>query len=386
MSSRDEVAHSSFHGASGGAEHFISVMAPGDLGFEEQIARIEQSYENARREFGLSPESAIFRRIFVSDVINQSALVRNSALARQTPENPTAISLVQQPPLPFAKLALLAYHVEGERKLTKRRLSAHDLLVERNGRRHLWTTGLCAGEDRAGPSSFAQTRLVLGDLIVALARESASLRDNCVRTWLYIKDIDVFYRGMVDGRGEIFAEEGLTRDTHYFASTGIEGACAHRYDLVALDAYSNLDLEPAQVSYLKDLDRLCATQDYGVHFERGTKIAYDDRAHLFLSGTASIDGGGRVVHEGDVLRQLDRTLQNIEALLGAGGASLPDLKHLIVYLRDPADYARVEAALARELPGVPCVIVQAAVCRPQWLVEIEGLAIAPNDAPGLPGF
>ena len=32
------------------------------------------------------------------------------------------------------------------------------------------------------------------------------------------------------------------------------------------------------------------------------------------------------------------------------------------------------------------IIVQGAVCRPQWLVEVEGIAIARHDEPTLPGF
>ena len=65
---------------------------------------------------------------------------------------------------------------------------------------------------------------------------------------------------------------------------GIEGACAHRYDVVAMDAYSNVDVEPKQVSYLNDFDRLCATKDYNVTFERAARVAYADRAHIFISG------------------------------------------------------------------------------------------------------
>ena len=60
-----------------------------------------------------------------------------------------------------------------------------------------------------------------------------------------------------------------------------------------MDAYSLLGLQPEQVSYLNDFDRLCATKDYDVTFERGTRIAYADRTHHFISGTASIDTSRR---------------------------------------------------------------------------------------------
>ena len=380
------IAGKSFRGASGGAEHYISIEAEGELGLTAQIAQIERRYASARAALGLADETAIFRRIFVSDVMNQAARVRESALVRAAPDSPVAVSLVQQAPACGAKIALLAYHLD-DASLAKRRLSKHDLLVEKNGRRHLWTTGLCASEnDDALASPSAQTRAVFGDLIGALASQGGTLRDHCVRTWIYLKDVDVFYEGMVASRGEVFAEHDLTGDSHFVASTGIEGACAHRYDLVAMDAYSSLDLERRQVSYLNDFERLCATKDYKVHFERGTRVAYADRAHHFISGTASIDKSGRIVHPGDVLRQLDYAIGNVEALLRSGGANLADLMHLIVYLRDPTDFARVEARLAETIPDLPTIIVQAAVCRPQWLVEVEGVAIAADDAPALPAF
>jgi enamine deaminase RidA (YjgF/YER057c/UK114 family) len=381
-----EVLHRSFRGAGGCSEHFISVTPDGDLDLAGQIVQIGGLYDGVQRDVGLRPESAICRRLFVSDVINQAGMVRASPLAAETSGNPVAVSLVQQMPMAGAKLALLAYHAEGGGNGTKRRLSAHDMLVERNGTRHLWTTGLCAGDARGESSAATQTHTLFDALVASLARQGGTLRDHCLRTWIYLKNVDVFYGGMVAARGRVFAEQGLTADTHFIASTGIEGACAHHFDLVAMDAVSNLDLKPGQISYLNDYDRLCPTAEYNVHFERGTKVAYADRAHLLISGTASIDKAGHVVHEGDVLRQYDRALNNIEALLRSGDAVLADLAHLIVYLRDPADYARIRLRLAESVPEVPTVIVQGAVCRPQWLIEIEGVAIAANHQPSMPAY
>ena len=376
----------SFRGASGGTEHFISVQAQGDLGFIEQIAQVEEHYAAARLALGITEETAIFKRIFISDVLNQGAIIRDSALVQDTPENPIAVSIIQQPPLPGAKLSLLAYHFGGDATFHKRRLSNRDLLVEKNGLRHIWTTGLCAAETGADASPFAQTRAIFGDLVGTLSGQKGTLRDNCMRTWIYLKDVDVFYQGMVESRGELFNDHGLTADTHFIASTGIEGACGHRYDLVAMDAYSNLDLDQRQVSYLNDFSRMCPTKDYNVHFERGTRIAYADRAHHFISGTASIDNVGQIVHLGDVLRQLDYAIDNVEALLRSGGTDLTSLMHLTIYLRDPTDFSRIKERLAERFPDLPMIVVQGAVCRPQWLVEVEGIAIAENDEMALPRF
>jgi len=379
------IASKSFRKDEAGAEHFISVTAPGSFNIKDQIVLVQKRYAEAREALGLTPETAIFRRVYLSDAINQAALVRESALVVEPAASPVAVSIVQQPPLPSSKIALLAYHVEAA-DIKKHRLSPKHMIVEKNGLRHLWSTRLCAGSYGASAAVDTQTRGIFGDLIDTLAHNGGNLRDHCVRTWIYLKDVDVFYQGMVDSRGRLFSRHGMTKDTHYIASTGIEGACPHRFDLVLMDAYSILELAPEQVSYLDDFDQLCATKDYNVHFERGTRIAYADRSHQFISGTASIDNTGQVVHPGDVLKQLERALSNVEALLRSASAGLDDMMHLIVYLRDPSDLGRVDDYLANRFPQLPIITVQGAVCRPEWLVEIEAIAINANDEPDLLSF
>jgi enamine deaminase RidA (YjgF/YER057c/UK114 family) len=382
----DGLAFSSFRGASGKAEHTITVEAPGDISLPRQIDTISQRYAEALQALRLPPESAVFRRVYLSDAANQAALVQQSSLCQEPLDSPVAVSLVQQPPLPGGKVALLAYHLESPTVVTKRQVAPGHVLVENGKLGHLWSTQLCAA-NTDGPSSAAeQTDDVFNRLIGTLATHGAELANNCVRTWIYVKDVDVFYQDMVAARTALFERHGLTRDTHYLASTGIEGACSHRYDVVLMDAYSILGLLPEQVSYLTAYDRLCDTKDYNVTFERGTRIAYADRAHHFISGTASIDPAGKVVHAGDVQRQLERALDNVDALLRSGESRLEDMTHFIVYLRDPSDQPAIEGYLAERYTDVPRLTVRGAVCRPEWLVEVEGIAIAPHDARTLPGF
>lgn len=384
LSSQDGFVSKSVAGALGGNEHYIVAAAPLELDLAGQLAHLQAVYSDAQKALGLAPETAIFRRLFLSDPINQTAAVRNSPLFRDSIDSPAAVSVVGQPPL-GSKIALLAHHISGA-PLKKTKLSPKHLLIEKNGLRHLWSTRMCAATHGAPSVADAQTWEVFSDLIGTLTSMGGNLRDHCVRTWLYIKDVDVFYKGMVETRGKLFRQHGLTEDTHYISSTGIQGACSHQYDVVLMDAYSLPDLRPGQMTFLSDLDKLCATKDYHVHFERGTRIAYADRAHHFISGTASIDSAGTVVHPGDVVKQLDRALVNVEALLASGGAKLDDLMYLIVYLRDVSDERRVRDILAERLPGMPTIIVQGPVCRPDWLIEIEGIAVAANDAKDQPSF
>jgi enamine deaminase RidA (YjgF/YER057c/UK114 family) len=388
MTLPDGVAARRFSGKNGCDEVYLEVEPPRAAAhdFKAELKAIEDRYLAALRLMGVPPESAVFRRIFVSDALNQAYLVRESGLMSSGEQSPVAVSIIQQPPLGGGKAALLAYHVVAQDPVKKRQLSRNHVLVERAGTRHLWSTRLCAGAETAPADSGAQTQSIFDGLVATLADQGGTLERNCQRTWIYLKDVDVFYRDMVTSRSALFNWNGLTTQTHYIASTGIEGACAHQFDVVSMDAYSNLDVRPEQVSYLNDFDHLCATKDYNVTFERGTCLSYADRRHYFISGTASIDNQGKVVHRGDVNAQLGRAFENVEALLRSGGATLDDICYWIVYLRDRADYEPIAAQVAKMFPGTPTAFVQGAVCRPEWLIEVEGVAIRANAEPTLPDF
>jgi enamine deaminase RidA (YjgF/YER057c/UK114 family) len=370
---------------SGNSEHFIIVRPDSTLDFHEQLQSLEDRYLAFLANTHLSLESAVFLRVYLSDTINQFQQLNATAFIRQLTAT-AALSIVGQVPLGGPKLALFAYHQAGPSRINKSRLSAHQYLIERNGVRHLWSTGLCAEADTYRIDPAVQTNKVFGNLIQTLTGLGGNLKENCIRTWIYLKDIDVFYQDMVEARKRLFATEGLTADTHYIASTGIEGACGHRFDLVAMDAYSILDLKEEQISYLNNQLRLCPTKNYGVTFERGTTVAYADRTHHFISGTAAIDASGNIVHEGEVIKQLEHALGNVAALLQSANSSFVDMMYLFVYLRNPTDYGAVNGYFARLFPGLPVLIVQGAVCRPGWLVEVEGQAISPLADKSLPAF
>ncbi len=60
--------------------------------------------------------------------------------------------------------------------------------------------------------------------------------------------------------------------------------------------------------------------------------------------------------------------------------------YLIVYLRDPRDFERVDDYGFHRFPRLPIITAQGAVCRPEWLIEVEGIAIVANDEPDLLSF
>lgn len=61
----------------------------------------------------------------------------------------------------------------------------------------------------------------------------------------------------------------------------------------------------------------------------------------------------------------------LDQLLREGGSSLEKVPYLIIYLRDIADYTLVDAYIQRRFQYLPRVILEARVCRPSWLIEME---------------
>jgi enamine deaminase RidA (YjgF/YER057c/UK114 family) len=193
-----------------------------------------------------------------------------------------------------------------------------------------------------------------------------------------VQNVDVNYSGVVKARKENFKEQGLTEQTHYIASTGIEGRDANPDIFVLMDAYAVNGLAKEQIKYLCALTHLNPTYEYGVTFERGVCVEYGDRKQLYISGTASINNRGEVVYTGDVEAQTRRMWENVEKLLEEGGATFGDVMQMIVYLRDMSDYPAVKQMFEERFPEMPKQYVLAPVCRPSWLIEMECIATKAN--------
>lgn len=363
-----EVAR--FRGASGTIESHVTVRLTGACAIPAGV--LDLAYRTAMEAVRLDPSSMVFRRVFCSDVTNQAGLL----------SHPPGSSIIGQSPLPAAKFALWAYHVSEPTGPLNKHWDGTTLSCNRGGLTHHWSTSMTSIKETG---SHDQTRAILEDYGAWLDSRGMNTADHVVRTWWFVRNIDADYQGLVEARREHFDQHGLTAETHYIASTGIEGAHRDVAAMVSLDSYAIQGLQSGQVEFLTAPEHLCPTHNYGVTFERATAVSYADRRHVFISGTASIDHTGRILHEGDVLRQLDRTLENIEALLMKAGANLGDLAVAFVYLRDPADAEAIQEALGEKLTGIPHIILKAPVCRPGWLIEIEGIAIVPCHA-DLPEF
>ena len=133
---------------------------------------------------------------------------------------------------------------------------------------------------------------------------------------------------------------------------------------------------------ITNLDVLNEAYDYGSAFSRGIRLDLGGLVVLLISGTASIDEQGRTVHVGDIRAQTRRTFSNIIGLLASEGATWHDIVRTSCYLRDiDRDYKEFNeerTAFYREqgLTLLPASTgIQAKLCRPDLLVEIEVIAV-----------
>jgi 2-iminobutanoate/2-iminopropanoate deaminase len=117
-------------------------------------------------------------------------------------------------------------------------------------------------------------------------------------------------------------------------------------------------------------------------FSRALRIDLNGLAILLISGTASINEKGETVHIGDFRAQTRRTYQNITDLLEAAGATWKDIVRTTCYLRDiERDYAafneeRTAFFQQQQLDPLPASTgIQAILCRPELLVEMEAIAM-----------
>ncbi len=375
MQEKTKIELFKFDAAGGVVEmHAMIHVTDPTLAYTEQVGALHEAYD--RLIHGEARGTvAVLKRYFLSDAANQADYL----MAQEMEVCGCALSIVEQPPLDGTKVALWVYLMT---EVETRALPGGLYEVKHGAYRHLWgATAL----NRAATSEY-QTRLLLNDYTMQLAEQGCRLANHCIRTWFFVQNVDVNYAGVVKGRNDVFATQNLTDKTHFIASTGIAGRHADPKVMVTMDSYAVDGVKPEQIHYLYAPTHLNRTSEYGVSFERGTYVDYGDRRHVFISGTASINNRGEVVHPGDIRKQTLRMWENVETLLAEADCTFDDVAHLIVYLRDIADYAVVRQMYEERFPTHPAVFLLAPVCRPGWLIEMECMAVKRMENKGIPAL
>lgn len=109
------------------------------------------------------------------------------------------------------------------------------------------------------------------------------------------------------------------------------------------------------------------------------------RAHgtmVFVRGQIGQDlDTSKNVAIGDPEGQAEQAMKNIAMLLAEAGSALDHICKITIFLTDPRYREAVYRVVGRHLRGVFPVstgIVVAALARPEWLVEIDVIAVIPD--------
>ncbi len=371
-----EKAHAEVFKFNNGTEvkeyHVVLHVDDATSTYPEQLESILNAY-NTLLDGELKGARSVFKRYFLSDAANQA----DDIIVNDVTD--CAKSIIQQAPLDGTKIALWVYlQTNVQTGVGKSGLYE----VKHGDFRHLWNG---SAHNMAANSEY-QTRLLFNEYNMQLLEEGCTLKDNCIRTWFFVNDVDLNYGGVVRARNQFFFTQGLTVNTHFIASTGIGGRQADPNVLAQMDNYAIAGIKQEQIHYLYASTHLNRTSDYGVSFERGTRVDYQDRRQVFISGTASINNKGEIMYPKDIVKQTKRMWENVEALLKEAECTFEDVGYMVVYLRDTADYQIVHQLYEERFNGKPYVIVHAPVCRPGWLVEMECMAVRQVDNPTLKAF
>ncbi len=266
-----------------------------------------------------------------------------------------------------------------------------------------WIHAAAGSVEPSEHRAYGQAADAFEDLRSALAKADATFKD-VARVWLYqggiteLEDGVERYRELNRARTDFFADipfdqrdliVGLPGRAVYPASTGI-GTTGRGLVTTCLALQTEredvrlLPLEnPLQTSSFDYPERYSVKTP---KFARAMALRMGDHVTTWISGTASIVQS-ETVHKGDVEKQTEQTLTNIERLIAGdnfarlgwsdAGATLEDLAKVRVYVKRHEDYEKCRAVCERRLGRIPAIYAQADVCRPDLLVEIEGVAFSP---------
>jgi len=220
-----------------------------------------------------------------------------------------------------------------------------------------------------------QANSALSQLTDALDRAGMTFH-HVVRTWFYLDDILAWYDAFNTARNGFFKTIGL-QPGRVPASTGVSGRNPQR-SAVSLAAWAVKPHDPgATVVHVVPSPRQCPAPAYGSAFSRAVEIQSPGYRQLLISGTASIEAGGRTVHEGDVDAQIECTMRVVQAILESRGMSLSHTTRATAYFRSALDVPRFAAWRERHNAGsLPVVQTCCDICRDDLLFELELDALA----------
>jgi len=224
-------------------------------------------------------------------------------------------------------------------------------------------------------SRSEQTRLTLEKLQAVLAQAGLELADT-VRTWFYLENILAWYDDFNKARTKIYSAMKF-RNGSIPASTGVAAKNPTGTALV-LAAWAFRPLEKGARAEEIASPLQCPAPAYGSSFSRAMELTSPTgERRMFISGTASIAPGGKTEWVGDVRKQIDLTMEVVEAILRSRGMTFTNFTRATAYFRHPTDAGVfAEWLTAKRLEQMPVISAQCDVCRDDLLFELEADAEA----------
>jgi enamine deaminase RidA (YjgF/YER057c/UK114 family) len=213
----------------------------------------------------------------------------------------------------------------------------------------------------------AQTEALFHSIQRTLACVGMHFRD-VVRTWFYADHILDWYPCFNEARTSFFRELGITRMP---ASTGVGGSNLAGTALAA----RVIAVQPkTQAITIREAGSplQCEALAYGSTFSRAMEVADSHQRSLYVSGTASIEPGGKTAHCGNPAMQIEKTMEVVGAILEQSAMGLENVTRAIAYFRH-GEHAFLwdEYCRARQLPPLPIIVTQCDICRDDLLFELE---------------
>ena len=360
-----------------------------DTDFEHQVRRFYRCLPRLLGQSGADVSHVVLERVFFEDFardMNTFQQVRAEAYhAAGVPEDELpATTHIQQPPCRRTqKLEMQIYAVVPKepgsvaiRTLRDKATGTTAKLLDIAGCQHLYIADINGvSGDASHPVTFRQQSDRMFQKCADLLAQHGVRFPHVLRTWCYLFDIDNNYAEFNLSRNAFFQREGVRRLP---ASTGIEARLWPLEAQCSMDLYALLNPEKATIE-LMHTPTLNEAAEYGSSFARGMKVDLPDKTMLFISGTASIDERGVTVHRGDTRKQMERMLLNIRELLHAQGATFANLTQAASFLKR-AEYLELYELVLEEwgISKLPNTFVEAGVCRPELLCEMEAIAVIPK--------
>ncbi len=196
---------------------------------------------------------------------------------------------------------------------------------------------------------------------------------NVARTWLYMDKILEWYDELNDVRDAFFKKKGVFESKFIPASTGI-GSGNFEGSAIAIGA---LAVRPktetsSMTMQMVESPLQCSALEYRKSFSRAVELQTPEGRTLLISGTASIEPNGATIHVGDPKKQIELTMQVVNAILESRGMSLKNSIRAIAYIKRPEYRVYWQTWLKKNgLPSNLAEEVYADVCRDDLLFEIE---------------